>query len=101
MTNPSEPRSCDLRLLFDLVVHLPNDIWNGLRAYFHGRIAQGAPWDAGHIEELIRKMSAARAEGLSDAELQYLQVLIGQLSDGELDEVRELVQSRLTALRST
>ena len=62
MTIPWEPNPGDLRLLFDLVVQLPNDEWNDLRDYFHGRIEQGAPWDAGHMEELIRKISASRAE---------------------------------------
>lgn len=62
MTNPWEPHPGDLQLLFDLVVELPQNRWDDVRAHFHEFLRDGTRFDAEHIEELIRKSSARRAE---------------------------------------
>lgn len=66
MTNPWEPHPGDLRLLFDLVVELPQYQWDDVRGHFHECLRDRTRFDAGHIEELVRKISSRRAENVQN-----------------------------------
>lgn len=75
MTGLSIPDRSLLRLLFDLIVRLPDHQWDDLKDHFHGLIRDGQG-DAGSIEELLRLINERRrhvasvraARGAEDAQ---------------------------------
>ncbi|MDE0114411.1 MAG: hypothetical protein OXN84_19250 [Albidovulum sp.] len=59
MTGLSIPGRSLLRLLFDLIVRLPDHQWDDLKDHFHGLIRDGQG-DVGSIEELLRLINERR-----------------------------------------
>ena len=66
MSNPWDPNSLDLRDLWELVVALPNAEWKMFKEHCHDYMRRQER--VGDIEEVIRKLSSARAEDAQNKE---------------------------------
>ena len=60
MTGFSIPHREYLRRLFDLIVELPDHHWDDPKAQFCDWMRQRPPYNAGHIEELIKLINGRR-----------------------------------------